>query len=530
MKKNHRVPISIAGVLVATVLLGLLRPALPARAAGSVNLPRTTVPQGAAVAVSGSGFSASDTVVICVDAPVSGHGQRIQTSIVSSSGGSFSTNLNLPRSIDPGTYTLTVKDTHGATATQHLTVLPLITLRVNDGTPVVSVLDRHAFFVDALGFQSGESVRFQAAFPAYSGNTIVETRTATADRTGNVYSVSMYAPAGAKAGQATLIATGQSSNRQASGHISVIYQPFLVLNPASITAGSAVAVTGHGFVSNTGVQVQINVQNLSATTTADNNGDFTRWITIPAYTSSGTYTVTATDLTSGIKAYAKLSVSQRPAPKPTAIPTPTPTPKPTPTPTFHASVKVLPSVTLPNQIVTLTGQGFPANTSVTVRVTIDLRGGGNRYISKFAVTDSNGSFLMTFRVPYKAAPGIYTVTASTSRAEAGDRLQVLPLSAHPKNLAFRWISLWYHTVRQGTWDYVILQSTLHTPLGIWVHVIFPNGQHWDFYTNTGRRGRWAVRFSIPRHAANKRSNQAYLTFQLWHGKQTTQFFMAFTLV
>jgi hypothetical protein len=107
---------------------------------------------------------------------------------------------------------------------------------------------------------------------------------------------------------------------------------------------------------------------------------------------------------------------------------------------------------------------------------------------------------------------------------------VLPLSAHPKNLAFRWISLWYHSVRQGTWDYVILQSTLHTPLGIWVHVIFPNGQHWDYYANTDRRGRWAVKFTIPRHAANKRSNQAYLTFQLWHGKQTTQSFMGFTLV
>ena len=107
---------------------------------------------------------------------------------------------------------------------------------------------------------------------------------------------------------------------------------------------------------------------------------------------------------------------------------------------------------------------------------------------------------------------------------------MLPLSAQPKSLTFQWVSLWYHTVRQGTWDYVEIQSGLKTSLGIWVHVIFPSGQHLDYYKNTDQNGHWAIRFSIPKRSVSSHSNAAYIAFQLWHGNQTTQSFLNFTLV
>jgi len=130
-----------------------------------------------------------------------------------------------------------------------------------------------------------------------------------------------------------------------------------------------------------------------------------------------------------------------------------------------------------------------------------------------------------------AEPGnTATVSATASSVQASSNLQVLPLSAHPRNLTFRWVSLWYHTVREGTWDYMVVQSTLQTQLGVWAHVIFPNGQHWDFYTATDNNGRWSVRFNVPARSVTAHSNQAYVTFQLWHGNQTTQSFMNFTLV
>jgi hypothetical protein len=94
-----------------------------------------------------------------------------------------------------------------------------------------------------------------------------------------------------------------------------------------------------------------------------------------------------------------------------------------------------------------------------------------------------GSFATALRVPYRAAQGTYQIVArAASGEEFSNKLKVLPLSVHPQYLSFRWVSLWYHTVRHGTWDYIIVQSTLQTQLGIWVHVIFPNGVHSDFYT------------------------------------------------
>lgn len=529
---GHRTPL-IGALLAAALLLGSLPATSPASAAAGLNLPRTTVPQAAAVAVSGSGFTAQDTVVVYVDAPVQGHSQRIQTSTTANGNGSFTATLNLPRNVDAGTYTLTARDTHGISASQRLRVLSLIVLRIGGSTASTAVVDRQGFFVDVLDLQNGETVKLQATFPTYSGNDIVENKTVTANAKGTVFNVGMYAPAGAKVGWASLTATGQTSNKQAQGRVYVLYRPYIFLNKKTIVPNSSFAVNGRGFVSNGQVRVQItiqgsggNTQTLSATATADNNGNFTKWIRLPGYTSPGTYTVTAAGLLSGIKRYAKLSVSQQPAPKPTAAPTANPTSPPA----AHASASVVPDVTLPNQDVTMSGHGFPGNATVTVSVTVDLRGGGNRSITKYANTDNSGNFATAFRVPYKAAPGTYTVTASASGAQSSGNLQVLPLSAHPRNLTFQWTSLWYHTVRQGTWDYITVQSTLKTRLGIWVHVIFPSGYHWDFYRETDSNGKWSVKFTIPRGSASKRSNQAYITFQLWHGKQTTQSFMDFTLV
>jgi hypothetical protein len=536
-KRKYLIPVA-AFLAAAMLLFGLLPIASPARAAGSINLPRTTVPQGAIVAVSGTGFTAQDTVVVYVDAPVYGHAQRIETSTSSDGNGNFSTHLNLPRGVDAGIYTLVAKDTHGVTASHRLVILPLIVLRPNTPTTPATVVDRQGFFVDALGFQSGETVNLQATFPTYSGNDVIENRTAAADSNGNVYNVTFSAPPGAKIGWAQLTATGASSKSQAQGRVYIVYRPFIFLNHASVAPGSAVAVSGRGFESNATVRVQITIQStdgsaqtITVTAATDNNGDFSRFIRIPGYTSPRNYTITVTGLTTGLKRYAKLVVSQSPSPKATATTAPAPTATHTPTPTtFHASSNVFPSATLPNQFVTMVGQGFPANATVTVSVTVDIRGGGNRYISKTVVTDGNGTFATTFRVPYKAAAGTYTVTASTSKAQASDKLQVLSFASSQKSLNFRWVSLWYHTVRQGTYDYVAIQSTLQVQLGIWIHVIFPNGKHLDFYTNTDNNGRFATRFNIPRHGTSNHSNQAYVTFQLWHGSFTTQSFLDFTLV
>jgi hypothetical protein len=533
----YRVPV-LAALIVAVLAFGLPLATATVDAAASLHLSQTTVPQGATVVVNGSGFTAPDNATVYIDAPVGGHSQHIQATAVVGANSTFSAKLSLPRNVSAGTYTLTAKDAHGIAATTRLTILPLIVVRTGAPTASETVIAHSAFYVDALGFAANEAVKIQATFPTYSGNDVVVTRTPNADAHGNVYNVVLTPPNGAKIGYATVTAVGQTSNKQAPGRVYVVYRGYIVLRKPSVTVGTAAGVVGHGLVSYSDVRVQITIntsngqQTLSVNASTDANGNFTKNIAIPNYTSPGTYTVVATGVATGLKHYAKLTVTGRqakPTPKPTAQPTAKPTAQPTAKP-LHSVVSVLPQKTLPNQSISFAGTGFPANTTVTVTTTIDLRGGGNRALSKSVFSDSNGNFSTTLRVPYKAAEGTYSVTASASGAHASDQLTILPFSAHPNNLNFRWTSLWYHTVRHGTYDVIGIQSTLQTTLGIWVHVIFPSGVRHDYFTNTDGSGHWSTKFTIPNSAISKHSNQAYITLQLWHGQQTTQSFIDFTLV
>lgn len=103
----------------------------------------------------------------------------------------------------------------------------------------------------------------------------------------------------------------------------------------------------------------------------------------------------------------------------------------------------------------------------------------------------------------------------------------------PKKAAqprFKYVSLWYHTVREGTWDYLNVQSTIKATQGIWTIVRFPNGTHLAYYTNTSSSGNWQQRFNIPRDAIGRHSNIGIVTLQLWHGNRTAKYFVRFTVV
>jgi hypothetical protein len=539
MKLTSWLNIPVLAALILAALAFTLPPATATvNAAASLQLPHATVPQGATVAVNGFGFTAPDNATVYIDAPVGGHPQHIQTTAVVGSNGGFAAHLSVPRNVGPGTYTLSATDAHGNKATTRLTILPLIVVRTGAPTASATVIAHLPFYIDAFGFAANESVKIQVTFPTYSGNDVVVTRTPNADAHGNVNNVVVTPPNGAKIGYATITAAGQTSNKQAPGRVYVAYRAYIALTKSSVTVGTSAGILGRGFVSYAQVHLQITInsssgqQTLSVTASTNANGNFTKYIAIPNYTNPGTYTVTAIEVSSGLKHYAKLTVlsrKARPTPRPTTQPTPKPTAQPTAKP-LHSVVSVLPAKTLPNQDVSTSGTGFPANATVTVAATIDLRGGGNRALSKSVFTDSNGNFSTSLRIPYKAAQGTYTVTASTSGAHASGQLTVLPTSAHPSNLNFQWTSLWYHTVRHGTYDIIAIQSTLHTTLGIWAHVIFPSGQRHDYYTNTDGNGHWSIKFTIPNSAISKHSNQGYVTLQLWHGQQTTQSFIDYTIV
>jgi hypothetical protein len=97
-------------------------------------------------------------------------------------------------------------------------------------------------------------------------------------------------------------------------------------------------------------------------------------------------------------------------------------------------------------------------------------------------------------------------------------------------LSFKSVSVWYHAVRRGTFEHLEVQANHHSKLGIWVHVIFPTGVHYDYYENTNGSGHWSKSFTVPKNALNSNSNRAIVALQLWHAKTTVKDFEFFTVI
>ncbi|MFN8490614.1 MAG: PA14 domain-containing protein [Caldilineaceae bacterium] len=93
-------------------------------------------------------------------------------------------------------------------------------------------------------------------------------------------------------------------------------------------------------------------------------------------------------------------------PTPTFTPTPTPTvtPLPPPTATLAPYAKLEPTVGGPNTTVTISGGGFPANTTVNAHLTSLVHASQiepSITIYQSTQTDSNGNYAMTFAMPEK---------------------------------------------------------------------------------------------------------------------------------
>jgi hypothetical protein len=501
-----------------TVALSLCVAALssvtPAAAASSMHVSRSAVAAGDRLTVTGSGFTASDVVVVYADLNVQGAAKRVQVGTTAKGDGTFQATISVPGGTRAGTYTVTAKDSHGNAASQSLRVLPLAYLQVAGPVRTVTVVADHYFFADGAGFQSGETVRLAITFSLFGGNTFTENRTVTANSKGKFYEVSLRIPADTRTNTSTLTAKGVRSGKTATKHINAVYRPYVVLGSSTVRPGNAISVHGHGFVANSNVHVSVTIprqggvtETLAATSTANGHGSFSASIGLPGNARLGKYTVSAQDIVGAVKASTSVAVA------------------------VHPSIALSTVTAAPGSTVTINGTGFSANATITVSASFALTNRATKTVSTAAQTDSNGTFSAQLDIPKQAGPGSVSVAATESNGKATAQLAVLPIKKNAKHqLGFRLVSLWYHVVRQGTSDRLVVQSTLRTRLGIWVHVIFPNGAHHDYYEQTNRHGHWATWFSVMRHTASRRSNQAYVTIQLWHGKKSGERFVTFTLV
>jgi hypothetical protein len=270
---------------------------------------------------------------------------------------------------------------------------------------------------------------------------------------------------------------------------------------------------------------------LSQTVVTDGNGAFSASIFVPAAVRLGNYTVAARDVARGFHATASLNVSVKP------------------------TINLDPSTIYPGQSVKVSGTNFGTGAVVHISASVHTSNGTQRLTAR-AVTGADGSYSATLHIPGNARAGNVVVSARTVNASVQSTLHVhlrptpaptavptntpTPLPAptatptpkphHSHALGYRYISIWYHWMRQGTREHVIVQSTISAKQGLWVHVWYPGGQHQAWYEQTDSFGHWEKWFTVPYNSATPRNQRALITFRLWHGKDNVKNFQHFGIV
>lgn len=125
-----------------------------------------------------------------------------------------------------------------------------------------------------------------------------------------------------------------------------------------------------------------------------------------------------------------------------------------------------------------------------------------------------------------AVPATATATATSVPPTA------TPTPKPPKKYraAFSYLSVWYHFIRIGTQETVVVQAKKHVQHGIWLTVRFPSGRFFAYYTNTDKKGFWSTRFTVPGNGVSRFTSEAVVTAQLWYKNTTTKTYSTFFLV
>lgn len=546
MKRSRYLGLSIALIV---VLAALAAPATGVSAAASMKLSRYNAAPGDLVNVQGFGFSPGDDVVVSVALRVNGQPQTLQAVTQANGSSVFTATLVVPAGTNQDIYTVYARDFHGHVASQTVNVLPLAYLQPGGKTYTVYVVPDSGLYVTGVGFQLGEYVRVVANFPLYNGTTNVFDQTVGTDH-GSFYELFVHVPHNAKAGLTSIQATGNTSKKSAKNFIHVVYRPYLLPMSQSVRPGASAQAIGRAFVANSDVRISITIPRsngatvtVAETVLADGNGNFSAGLALPSDIRLGRYTLTASDTVGGFHASIPVDVS------------------------VHPSILLEPTTVLPGQALTVSGENFGSGAFVTVSATFFLRGGGKRTVSAGTRTGARGNYSVNIAIPNSAVPGRVTVTASSSNGQVSTQVLVkarpplptatpvptatrvpptavpptsVPPTAVPTStqtphghhhaFGYRYVSIWYHTVRVGTYDRFVVQASLHTQQGLWINVWFPAGQHLAYYINTDGSGHYEITVQVPVNSIGRTNNHVLVTFRLWHGKSSRRFFSGFTLV
>lgn len=244
---------------------------------------------GVSVSVTGSGFSASQTVTLRYNAA------RVSTSppvVATDSNGSFRAAFVVPESTS-GSYTLEASDgTYSATAS----LLIVASASVNPMRGGVAT----AVTVKGAGFSSRGTVTVK-----YDGNQVAQV---TADDNG-AFSTTFNVPNSPGGNHVITISDGIDTATSTFTIVAAVS-----LNPASGFVGGDVLASGTGFMANSTVTIRYDA-NQVATATSDASGTFSATFKAPA-SKGGNHTVTATDSANTATFVFAMDSTAPPAPSP----------------------------------------------------------------------------------------------------------------------------------------------------------------------------------------------------------------------
>ena len=350
----------ILPTLALAVILSLLMIAIPATPAlaQTVGVSPAQGPVGTAVTVTGTGFAANTMVIVTYD------GTQVATSTIAADG-TFSVTLT-PSGV-AGSHTITATDgINTATSTFTITTVTIAGIVISPSSSYVG----DQVTVSGTGFTASSTVTIY-----FDASSVGSTAT---DVTGSFSNATFTVPESCR-GSHTVKgsdATGRSSS------VTFTTLSKITVIPASGAIGDIVTISGTGFAASSTITFYLDTVTASAvTTTTNTTGSFTNnTFTIPP-TSRGSHTIKAQDASAN-SATASFTVEQK--------------------------ITISPTTGAPDTTVTVTGTGFGASMSITIKYN-----GVPVTTNPTAIsTDAIGSFSASFSVP--------DCTAGTYQAEASD--------------------------------------------------------------------------------------------------------------
>ncbi|MGD0451800.1 MAG: hypothetical protein ABSA79_12195, partial [Candidatus Bathyarchaeia archaeon] len=336
-----------------------------------ITLNPTSGNTGTVVTVSGTGYGPLKTVTIKYSSSTM---TTTPGTVTTTPYGTFSCTFTVPASVAGGHVVLASDSASPSnSASASFTVAPNITLNPTSGKVGSTVT------VTGTGFAANSLLS-----ATFGGSSVTLSGTHTTDGSGNLPSGMTFTVPASIAGAQQVVVTDASSNNDFA---TFTVTSAVTVNPTSGNVGSSVTVSGTGFAPSSTVTITYDgtTQATSpATVTAGLSGSFSATIAVPASV-VGAHTVGASDgVNSGSATF-----------------------------TVTQSISLSPSSGIVGSTVTVSGSGFAASKTVTVK-----------FVSTTMVTvpstvtsDAYGSFSCTFTVP-AAINGGNTVTATDASANA----------------------------------------------------------------------------------------------------------------